>query len=322
MMAYPCDKVTRMSDTESDLTPVQKSVLDALAKEPGFVALPAEVIEAARSQLHGLVADIADQLEPDKALWVSKNKVTTVHGCEGHYLANLGNFEWTVANVRGTVVHKAIELATNWKGEFTPSDVVDEALERVAADERISAANFVDSLSGSDRAELRSGAIDLYTKFEECFPPLKASWRPVLESSARYEMFDKRIIMSTKTDLTLGASGNKVIIDVKTGSLHPHHREELRFYALVEALRTGLAPRKLATLSLLTARIDVEDVTEGVLQAATRKTADAIRKMYELERERREPKLVPSATCRWCPLTETCSTGRDYLEREEEADDY
>ena len=310
------------SGTENELTPVQQAVLDALAKEPGFVPLPIEVINDIRDQLHGLVADIAEYLEPDKALWVSKNKVTTVHGCEGHYLANLSNFEWTVANVRGTVVHKAIELATNWKGKFTPSDVVDDALDRVAADERISAAQFVDSLSDSDRAELRSGAIDLYTKFEECFPPLKPAWRPVLESGARYEMFDKRIIMSTKTDLTLGAAGNKVIIDVKTGSLHPHHREELRFYALVEALRTGQAPRKLATLSLLTARIDVEDVTEGVLQAATRKTADAIRKMYELERERRDPKLVPSATCRWCPLAESCSTGQEYLERGDEDSDY
>ena len=310
------------SVTENDLAPVQQTVLKALAKEPGFVPLPTQVIEDIRHQLHGLVSDIAEQLEPDQALWVSKNKVTTVHGCEGHYLANLGNFEWTVANVRGTVVHKAIELATNWKGDFTPSDVVDEALDRVAADERISAAQFVDSLSDSDRAELRSSAIDLYTKFEECFPPLKAAWRPVLESGARYEMFDKRIIMSTKTDLTLGAAGNKVIIDVKTGSLHPHHREELRFYALVEALRTGLAPRKLATLSLLTARIDVEDVTEGVLQAATRKTADAVRKMYELERERREPKLVPSSTCRWCPLADSCAAGQEYLERGDENDDY
>lgn len=310
------------SETENELTPVQQAVLDALAKEPGFVPLPNPVISEIRDQLHGLVADIAEYLEPDKALWVSKNKVTTVHGCEGHYLANLSNFEWTVANVRGTVVHKAIELATNWRGNFTPSDVVDDALDRVAADERISAAQFVDSLSDSDRAELRSGAIDLYTKFEECFPPLKPAWRPVLESGARYEMFDKRIIMSTKTDLTLGAAGNKVIIDVKTGSLHPHHREELRFYALVEALRTGQAPRKLATLSLLTARIDVEDVTEGVLQAATRKTADAIRKMYELERERRDPKLVPSATCRWCPLAESCSTGQEYLERGDEDSDY
>lgn len=322
MVAYPCDKVTGMSDAEADLTPVQRTVLDALAKEPGFVPLPTEVIESVRNQLHGLVADIAERIEPDKSLWVSKNKVTTVHGCEGHYLANLGNFEWTVANVRGTVVHKAIELAANWKGDFTPSDVVDEALDRVAADERISAADFVDSLSATDRAELRSGAIDLYTKFEECFPPLKAAWRPVLESSARYEMFDKRIIMSTKTDLTLGASGNKVIIDVKTGSLHPHHREELRFYALIEALRTGLAPRKLATLSLLTARIDVEDVSEGVLQAATRKTADAIRKMFELEREKREPRLVPSATCRWCPIAEACSTGQEFLAHGDEADDY
>ena len=322
MVTYRCDKVTGMSDAEAPLFPVQRTVLDALAKEPGFVPLPATVIESVRGQLHELVADIAAQLEPDAALWVSKNKVTTVHGCEGHYLANLGNFEWTVANVRGTVVHKAIELAANWKGEFTPSDVVDEALDRVAADERISAADFVDSLSDSDRAELRSGALDLYTKFEECFPPLKPAWRPVLESSARYEMFDKRIIMSTKTDLTLGASGNKVIIDVKTGSLHPHHREELRFYALIEALRTGLAPRKLATLSLLTARIDVEDVTEGVLQAATRKTADAIRKMYELEREKREPRLVPSTTCRWCPLAESCSTGQEFLAQGDGADDY
>ncbi len=310
------------SVTENVLAPVQQTVLKALAKEPGFVPLPTQLIEDIRHQMHSLVSDIAEQLEPDQALWVSKNKVTTVHGCEGHYLANLGNFEWTVANVRGTVVHKASELATNWKGDFTPSDVVDEALERVAADERISAAQFVDSLSDSDRAELRSSAIDLYTKFEECFPPLKAAWRPVLESGARYEMFDKRIIMSTKTDLTLGAAGNKVIIDVKTGSLHPHHREELRFYALVEALRTGLAPRKLATLSLLTARIDVEDVTEGVLQAATRKTADAVRKMYELERERREPKLVPSSTCRWCPLADSCAAGQEYLERGDEKDDY
>ena len=146
-------------------------------------------------------------------------------------------------------------------------------------------------------------------------------WRPVLESGARYEMFDKHIVLSTKTDLTLGAAGNKVIIDVKTGTLHPHHREELRFYALVESLRTGLAPRKLATLSLLTARIDVEDVTEGVLQAAVRKTADAVRKMYELERLRREPHLVPSSTCRWCPLNESCAIGKEFLESGED-DDY
>jgi len=311
-----------MAETEREPTPVQRTVLDSLAREPEFIPVPASLIEEVRTQLHDLVADVAGQLEPDNPMWVSKNKVTTVHGCEGHYLANLGSFEWTVANVRGTVVHKAIELATNWRGEFTPSEVVDEALERVAADERISAATFVDSLSPSDRAELRSSAIDLYTKFEECFPPLKPVWRPVLESSARYEMFDRRIVLSTKTDLTLGAAGHKVIIDVKTGSLHPHHREELRFYALVESLRTGLAPRKLATLSLLTARIDVEDVTEGVLQAAVRKTADAVRKMFELERQGREPRLVPSSTCHWCPLNESCAVGREYLARSADADDY
>ena len=307
-----------MSDTE--LNAMQLAVLEALGKEPDWVPIPREIIEGIRTQLHDELADIAPRLTPENALWVSKHKLTTVHGCEANHLAGLTGFEWTLGNVKGTVLHKAVELGLNWRGVIVPADVVDEALAQLADDERQSAGPFIDNLPAGDRAQLRSSAIDLYTKFDECFPPLKAAWRPVLESSARYEMFEQRINLSTRADLTLGAVGSKVIIDLKSGRVQPNHREELRFYALVEAMRTGAAPRRLASYSLVTARADVEDVTEGVLQAAVRKTVDGIRKMVELQRDGREPVIRSGFFCSWCPLLESCTEGPKFIARRDDPD--
>jgi CRISPR/Cas system-associated exonuclease Cas4 (RecB family) len=106
-----------------------------------------------------------------------------------------------------------------------------------------------------------------------------------------------------------------VIIDLKSGRIYSNHREDLRFYALVESLRSGQPPRRLATYSLESARADVEEVSEGVLQAAVRRVVDGANAIYELTREDREPKLSPGAHCRWCPLQQTCETGQQFLER-------
>jgi CRISPR/Cas system-associated exonuclease Cas4 (RecB family) len=241
--------------------------------------------------------------------------LTTVHGCEAHYLASLDSFEWTILNVRGTVMHKAVELAINWRGSVEPAALVDEALARLEDEESRGPSEFIAQLSPGERAQLRSYAVDLYTKFEESFPPLKAAWRPVTESAARVELFKGLIFLSTRVDLTLGGPGSKVIIDLKSGRIYSNHREDLRFYALVESLRSGQPPRRLATYSLESARADVEEVTEGVLQSAVRRVVDGANAIYELTREEREPKLNPGSQCRWCPLKETCETGKQFLER-------
>ncbi|MEY4069224.1 MAG: hypothetical protein RLZZ332_1560, partial [Actinomycetota bacterium] len=172
-----------------------------------------------------------------------------------------------------------------------------------------------------DRAQLRSYVVDMYTRFEECFPRLKPAWRPVTESAARYEMFGGAIVLGTRSDLTLGTADQKVIIDVKSGGLHASHREDLRFYALVEALRSGMAPRRLATYSLAAARADVEEVSEGVLQAAVRRVVDGIRTIVALELDGREPTKRPAAHCRWCPLNASCAEGIAFLSRDVD-DDY
>ena len=302
--------------TTGELNPMQRSVVDVLKKPAGWVPLPLSVVDAVRDQIEKSLAPLAEKLTPDRPLFISKGGLTNVHGCETHYIASLDSFEWTLTNARGTIMHKAVELSINWRGPVEPALLVDEALARLEDEEGRGPGEFIAQLSPGERAQLRSYAVDLFTKFEESFPPLKAAWRPVTESTARVELFGGRISLSTRVDLTLGAPGSKVIIDLKTGRIYANHREDLRFYALVEALRSGQPPRRLATYSLESARADVEEVSEGVLQAAVRRVVDGANAIYELTREEREPKLNPGAQCRWCPLGATCETGQQFLARD------
>lgn len=298
---------------DAPLNPMQQAVLDVLARPAGWTPLPGSVVEAIRAQVVEGLAPLKDAFTPDEPLFVTKGALAHVHACEAHYLAQLGRFAWTVENARGTVVHKAIELAIHWRGPIEPAEVVDEAIARLSGEEGHGPSDFLEQLRPADRAQLRSYAVDRFTKFDECFPPLKPAWRPVTESSARVDLHGGAVRLSTRVDLTLGAPGSKVIIDLKSGRIHPQHREDLRFYALVDALRSGQAPRLLATYSLDAARADVEDVTEGVLQAAARRLVDGAIAMAAVRREEREARRTAGPPCRWCPIAEECAQGTAYL---------
>jgi hypothetical protein len=116
-------------------------------------------------------------------------------------------------------------------------------------------------------------------------------------------------------DLVLGGPGKKVIIDLKTGRLTPTHRDDLRFYALVESLRSRQTPRQLGSYSLDAARLESEDVTEGLLQSAVRRTAHGTLLIADLVLKTRQPDMRPGAQCRWCPIAESCEVGARYLLR-------
>ncbi len=100
---------------------MQKNVVEVLGKPAGWVPLPLTVVDAIREQVETALAPLANKLTPDRPLFISKNSLTTVHGCEANYLASIDSFEWTIQNVRGTVMHKAIELSINWRGSIEPS---------------------------------------------------------------------------------------------------------------------------------------------------------------------------------------------------------
>ena len=296
-----------------ELNAAQREIIELLGKggdRPELApSLPTDLSEAL---VEGL-APVRDLIDAAKPVWVSKHQLATIHGCEAHAMAERRkDFEWSPPSARGVVAHKAVELLVNWQGEVEPPTVADEALARLVDADR-SIGGYLAGLSAGERAELRGLVVDSVSKFTDCFPPLKPAWRPVTESSVRVELFGGGLVLAGKTDLTLGRPGDKVIIDLKTGGTVGTHREDLRYYALLETLRLGTAPRKVATYYLDSARAHVEDVTEGMLWSALARTVDGACRLLELGAGEREPAVRPGPTCRWCPLADTCETGLAHL---------
>ena len=298
----------------TDLNPAQQRVIALLGKSPGGerADLPEGWADDLRAELEQAFADAAEAIPPERPLFVSKHALAGVHQCEAHHLAGDGAFEWSPPTARGTVTHKAIELGIHVVGQPVPADLVDEAIARLM-DSTAPVARYLGALGQYDRAELRSLAVNHVSRFFDCFPPLKAAWIPRTESRVGLDFASGRIRLSGKVDLTLGRPHDKVIIDLKTGWPAPVHREDLRFYALLETLTIGAPPRKVASYYLDAAEAHPEDVTEGTLLAAARRTAAGILRLVELHYEQAEPERRAGPSCRWCPLSPDCEPGGQYL---------
>jgi len=306
----------------TDLNPIQRSVFDALRVPDGWNPLPDTLVEQLETELVTGLQALDTVFTRDEPLRVTKRAMATIHGCETHHVEEKKSaFAWSLPTVRGTVAHKAIELLLNWRGDPVPAHLADAAVDSLINNPRESAGIFLAQLPDSDLAELRGMVVDTVTNYLESFPPLKPQWRPVVEHSARYTMFDESIVFSSRADLVIGTAGRKVLIDLKTGKLTPTHRDDLRFYALVETLRSRQAPRSLASFSLDAARLDVEEVSEGLLRAAVRRTIDGVSLMADLVTERREPTRRAGSQCRWCPLNDSCEEGVRFLTRSSGDDD-
>ena len=307
---------------DTELNPLQQAIIDALGVPSDWEPLPNEIISALEDQLTTALASLEGKFTAEKPLRINKHYIATVHGCEKYHVLNRDEpFAWNINTVRGTIAHKGIELLLNWRGPIVPAEIVDAAIISVADNPRQSASGFINTLSEHEYAELRGQVLGAVTNFVECFPPIRPQWRPMVEYSASYSLFNNSVLFSSRMDLVLGGPGKKVLIDLKTGRLTPTHRDDLRFYALVETLRSRQAPRQLGSYSLDSARLEDEDVTEGLLQAAVRRTVAGTLLIAELALKEREPELRAGAQCRWCPINESCETGAKYLRQINGEDD-
>jgi hypothetical protein len=283
------------------LTPAQQRTLDALRRtddEPlvfdaGFVA------ELRRDAADG-IAELTQRLD-DHTLAVNKFNVAEVLACEEHFV-HPAPFAWSPAIACGKVSHRAIELLLNWRGEPTPTDLVDDALVRLVDDDR-SLGEWLATLGPGDMADVRGRAVARVTQFGECFPPLRRTWHPVTEAQIRWPLGGP-ITLRAKADIVIGRpsgqESRKVLIDLKSGGVSHRHREDLRYYALVETLVREVPPRTVASFSLEAGDAVVEAVSEGLLRSSLRRTLDAIERMVELQVEGRPPRPVPSVGCFRC----------------------
>ncbi|MDG2027766.1 MAG: PD-(D/E)XK nuclease family protein [Acidimicrobiales bacterium] len=320
------------SENDVALNPAQEDVLAVLGaskdERPRFEkVLRHELRRALDDALEPFVGllDARADTKPGDNMFINKHALGRVMGCERRFLAEEAEeFAWSVPLARGTIAHKAIELSIHWRREPEPLVLVDESISRLS--EGIDGlADWLQQATEVERAELRAEANDRVVKFLECFPPLKPGWRPATESRLRLEIHD-RFILSGKVDLALGqAAGElagKVLIDLKTGGFSPQHLDDLRFYALMEAIRLGTPPRRLATYYLDQGRFLPEDVTEDLLFSTVARVGDGVERILMLTSGQRDATTAPGPACRWCTALPDCEDGQRHLSEDEDDDSW
>jgi hypothetical protein len=265
-----------------------------------------------RRQLESALAPLADVL-PVEELWVDKRQLGQIHACESHWRAARDEvgFDWTARTATGSVVHKAIELSISSRTEAVALDLVDHAMAALAEDtRRASPRPWLLTAAPLDLADLRGRAHDTVVKFQECWPRLQAAWAPRTETGIGAELCGRRIVLWGKVDLVLGVArgdeARSLIVDLKTGRSYPGHLDDLRFYALVQTLRIGVPPFRVASYYLDTATFHAEDVTAEMLAVAVRRTVDGAVKMARLLDPATAAALSPGPTCNWCSLRTEC----------------
>lgn len=311
----------RVRIVTSVLNPAQQRVVDDLfalaAPRPTF----AEGIDLALlDQLETALADVADRLDPLE-LHVNKAALAQVLACESHHLAEaITPFRWTVANTRGVIAHRAIELAVFAPAGTPPLGVVDDVIERIAEDgDDRSPRDFLRGATAVELAELRGAASQIVTSFESQFPPLEKGWRPRVEAPCKVELCAGRVVLRAKVDLALGrpvgTEARVLLVDIKTGRPWPAHLDDLRYYALCETLRSGVPPFRIASYYLETGRWQHEDVTVEILESAARRVVAAVTKLADLRLRERPPTTTVGPTCSFCRRREECPGGREWSEQ-------
>jgi RecB family exonuclease len=302
----------RIDQPPSMLTPAQRRTLDQLIgrgppppQEPALGAQIRQDMEA-RMVAGGLGRAVAHR--PDRAeVWLSKNRLNDRERCEGLFRVRLFGeappFQHTPRTAGGSLFHKAIEIDVITERRADPATICGRASERLATTDT----SFGDYWSRTDplvRAEVLADAAGRLSLFRDSFPPLQRRWSPQPELRLRAVLAGGRVVLTGAPDLVLGRT-RRLVVDFKSGGAWPEHPEDMRFYALLLLLRTGVAPYRVATFFLDSGEWQAEDVTDEILRRAADRVVDASTAALRLFGGR-APQLSPGRHCGWCPVRSDC----------------
>lgn len=223
------------------------------------------------------------------------------------------------ANVRGTLVHAAIEADVDGARGEDAAAVVERAWHRLAterAGDPASIAAWLNARDADERALLTSESTRLLEGFREVWPELRGAPLHVRTEQRLVVMLGGRAVrLQGVPDLVIESPvvddrARRLIIDLKTGMPRGQRdRDELRFYALLATLAGGGPPFRWATLYVTEGRIEHEDLAEAVLATAADRVADAITQAVRLARSAAgdvEERLVGGAWCAGCRRRGAC----------------
>jgi hypothetical protein len=308
-------RLVTVTQEDGLLTAVQLRTLRDLL-HGGPVPDAGALADAARSRLEGELASLGWKGAADP-LWLSKSALVDLERCEGRFEAALLRegppFEHSEHTAAGALFHKAIEVDIGARQEFDLQLVAERAASRLNEDDG-AFATYWSGLDELDRLALLAEAARRMEQFRASLPPLGRGGAalPMSELKVRAEVAAGGVVLSGKVDLLLmrpdpsgGRSPLRLAMDLKTGTPRSEHAEDMRFYALLIALRYGVPPYRVATFFLESGEWQAEDVTGETLGRAVERVLSAASAALEL-RGGREPSLAPGPWCAWCPRQDTC----------------
>jgi PD-(D/E)XK nuclease superfamily len=293
-----------------DLTPAQQRTLDGLMARTA----PRPVFEADLSErLRRWLLEQIEGLPLEGPLWLGKHRLNDHGRCEGLFVAGLLGegppFQHRPASAAGSLAHKAIEIDVPRGRQDAVGQLVDVGVQRLMGSDEGFAA-YWGALDPIEASEIAQQAARRVEQFRMSFPPLAMEWTPVVEFPIRGEIGP--VVLAGRVDLLLGTQdpsdpmrARRLAIDLKTGRAWPEFPEDMRLYALLLALRTGVPPFRVASVFLDSGEWQVEDVTEDTLFHAARRVAGAAEAAAKLLAGR-SPDLRPGGYCRWCPRAPAC----------------
>ena len=296
-----------------ELAPSQRRTLDGLIGTGERPLFPADLMRRLRDRIEEAVR----AFEPRQPLWLGKSSLSDLGRCPGLFDAvragERGPFVFSARFAAGRLAHKAVELEVSGREDRDPHDVVERAAERLQEDDGFRA--YWGDLEPLRRDEALMQAAKTLELFRSTMPPLRLMRRdlsPCTEWHVRAELHGGALVLSGTLDLVVGsastpepARATRLAIDLKTGRAWPEHAEDMRFYALLLALRFGVPPYRVATLYLESGEWQAEDVDERVLARAADRVIEAVRSAAASD-SGRPLQLRSGPFCTWCPRAAAC----------------
>lgn len=295
-------------------------------------------VAALRDQFAASVASMAPEIrhalqrQGRSRLIISKRRLDHL-ACDGLAI-DAEPFAHTWASVRGILTHAVVDH--DWQ-DRRRSDAGDIAMrvwhEEASRDpgDPNSMSAWMNALTTDDAGILRAQLADLLTAFREVWPLLEPDEVNVTsERLLQVPVADGLVSLWGRPDLMLTSPrrdgyARTLVVDLKTGRPRPEtDRAELRFYALLVTLATGVPPFRWATYYVQEGRYDVEDLRMATLEATARRVVASVEQQVRIAG-------MPSGAvegltirgggwCRFCTRTSWCPSAAASLATTPEAD--
>ncbi len=162
-------------------------------------------------------------------------------------------------------------------------DPMEDGLASLELDPRRSATvRFVHRLGGSALHQFRDELETQTAILVGRWPRLSPGWMPRTQERVAVPLAGGNVVLAGVIDLVIGSpsSGQATVglVEAKSGRPRLEDRDDLRFYALLETLRSGAPPFRVATFYTRSGQVDAEDVYDELLASCVMRVLGAIRR--------------------------------------------